>query len=152
MAIEYVNTLSAEDFNRLRAAVGWMPVTLRRAAIGLANTAFIVAAVDGDQTVGMARVLTDGGYVVYIADVVVLPEYQGRGIGDGLMQRVMAYIRENLVDEDDQFVLTFLVAAEGKEAFYNRYGLTARPLPSMGLNIALPENRGGTEASGDLNQ
>ena len=43
----------------------------------------------GGRPIGMARVLGDGGYILYIADVIVLPEHQGPASGY-MMEQVMA--------------------------------------------------------------
>jgi GNAT superfamily N-acetyltransferase len=41
----------------------------------------VVGLYDGDRQIGFARAFTDGVAAVYLADVYVLAEYQGRGLG-----------------------------------------------------------------------
>jgi ribosomal protein S18 acetylase RimI-like enzyme len=41
----------------------------------------VVGLYDGARQVGFARAFTDGTSLVYLADVYVLPEYRGRGLG-----------------------------------------------------------------------
>jgi GNAT superfamily N-acetyltransferase len=41
----------------------------------------VVGVYDGDRQVGFARAFTDGVALVYLADVYVLPEYRGQGLG-----------------------------------------------------------------------
>jgi ribosomal protein S18 acetylase RimI-like enzyme len=41
----------------------------------------VVGVYDDDRQVGFARAFTDGVALVYLADVYVLPEYRGQGIG-----------------------------------------------------------------------
>lgn len=65
------------------------------------------------RLIGAGRALSDGVWRASIYDVVVLPEYQGKGIGSQLMRRI---IQETNVD-----VIT-LFAAPGKEAFYSKLG------------------------------
>ena len=132
--ITYVNTISVKDYNTLRAAVGWSPFKENRAQIGLNNSAFIVAAKYSDgRTVGMARVVSDGGSVAYIGDVAVLPEFQGCGIGKAIMQQVMDYIHSTL--EDDFTIYAILMAAKGREAFYNKFGFVTRPTDEYGAGM-----------------
>jgi GNAT superfamily N-acetyltransferase len=50
----------------------------------------LVTAWDGSRLVGLGNALSDGYLVVYYPHLLVLPEYQGRGIGRSLMQRLMA--------------------------------------------------------------
>ncbi len=51
----------------------------------------LVSAWDGGKLVGLANAISDGYLVVYYPHLLVLPEYQGHGIGTELMRRVMAH-------------------------------------------------------------
>ena len=74
MNIEYTNFLTVEEFNFLRTSVGWDAIENELASNGLKNSAFTVCARDGGKAIGMARVITDYGYVVFVHDVIVSPE------------------------------------------------------------------------------
>jgi GNAT superfamily N-acetyltransferase len=50
----------------------------------------LVTAWDGNTLVGLGNTLSDGHLVVYYSHMLVLPEYQGRGIGTHLMKSLMA--------------------------------------------------------------
>ena len=54
------------------------------------NSYKIVTAWDEDRIVGVGRLLSDGYCYGWIHDVGVLPEYQGRGIGKGVLNELMA--------------------------------------------------------------
>ena len=131
--IEYVHELPVQDYNFLRAAVGWRTIKENRAQTGLRNSAFIVAARCCGSTIGMARVISDGGYLAYIADVVVHPDYQGQGIGRALMEQVMSFNDSML--EEDHSMYSCLLAAKGKEEFYNRFGFVTRPNELFGAGM-----------------
>jgi GNAT superfamily N-acetyltransferase len=47
---------------------------------------FMLAAWRGSQLVGLIRVLTDFAFNAFVADLAVLPEFQGRGIGSQLLR------------------------------------------------------------------
>jgi GNAT superfamily N-acetyltransferase len=49
----------------------------------------VVGLYDGDRQVGFARAFTDGVSLVYLADVYVLPEYRGRGLGIELVREMV---------------------------------------------------------------
>jgi ribosomal protein S18 acetylase RimI-like enzyme len=49
----------------------------------------IVGVYDGERQVGFARAFTDGTALVYLADVYVLPEYRGRGLGVELVREMV---------------------------------------------------------------
>lgn len=68
------------------------------------------------RLIGMGRVLADGRSDAYIQDVVVLPEFRGRGVGTGLV----AFLRDHCVRSGLRWI--GLVAQPGTEAFYRRLG------------------------------
>lgn len=71
-----------------------------------------ITARDGDLLVGSIRILTDGYFFGTITELLVLPEYQGQGIGSRLLE---------LVKENTPTVLYF-GAKPGKESFYEKNG------------------------------
>jgi len=133
--IKYENSITPEESNALRVSVGWGEIEPAQAAKGFENTAFMVCARDDKKAVGMARVITDYGYVVYISDMIVMPEYQGKGIGKEIMLRVMAYINENIEQGQGKYI--GLHASKGKEKFYEKFGLTSRPTDSLGSGMTM---------------
>jgi ribosomal protein S18 acetylase RimI-like enzyme len=50
----------------------------------------LFSAWDGSKLVGLGNAISDGYLVVYYPHLIVLPEYQGQGIGTELMRRLMA--------------------------------------------------------------
>jgi ribosomal protein S18 acetylase RimI-like enzyme len=49
----------------------------------------VVGVYDGTKQVGFARAFTDGESLVYLADVYVLEEYRGRGLGVELVREMV---------------------------------------------------------------
>jgi ribosomal protein S18 acetylase RimI-like enzyme len=49
----------------------------------------VVGLYEGERQVGFARAFTDGTALAYLADVYVLPEYRGRGLGVELVREVV---------------------------------------------------------------
>jgi ribosomal protein S18 acetylase RimI-like enzyme len=133
MEITYENYISAEACDKLRNSAGWPRMHPDQIKAGLSNSAFIIAAKDGDDTLGMARVVSDGGYVYFIVDVIVLPGCQRRGIGKAMMEMVMEYIRNNL--RDGYCIQVDLLAAKGREDFYERFGFIKRPNDVFGCGM-----------------
>ena len=60
------------------------PRELQRA---LANSHTVITAWDGARLVGLGNGLSDGALVVYYPHLLVLPEYQGQGIGREIVRR-----------------------------------------------------------------
>lgn len=55
----------------------------------LNNCLKVWTAWDGDQLVGLARVVGDGYTIIYVQDILVLESYQRRGIGSKLLQIIL---------------------------------------------------------------
>jgi GNAT superfamily N-acetyltransferase len=49
----------------------------------------VVGVYDGKRQVGFARAFTDGATLAYLADVYVLPDYRGRGLGVELVREMI---------------------------------------------------------------
>ena len=49
----------------------------------------VVGVYDGTKQIGFARAFTDGESLVYLADVYVLDEYRGRGLGVELVREMV---------------------------------------------------------------
>ena len=50
----------------------------------------LITAWDGSKLIGLGNAISDGYLVVYYPHMLVLPAYQGRGIGAEIMRRLMA--------------------------------------------------------------
>jgi ribosomal protein S18 acetylase RimI-like enzyme len=51
----------------------------------------VVGVYDGERQVGFARAFTDGTALAYLADVYVLPEFRGRGLGIELVREMVEH-------------------------------------------------------------
>ncbi len=116
------------EFLSLRATAGWQGIAASEAKMSLANSLFHVVIYDDSVLVGMGRVIGDGAMYFYIQDVVVDPAYQGLGVGAALMAQIESY----LSTAANKGATIGLLAAQGKEAFYARYGYLERPNTSLG--------------------
>jgi GNAT superfamily N-acetyltransferase len=130
---EITNSLTPEEYMELRKLVGWGMFPLEQAAEGLKNSFILVCfRVDG-KPVAIGRAVSDHGYVVYIADVIVVPEYQGQGLGRKLMEYLLEQIKASL--KPGYKVMISLLAAKGKEKFYNKFGFVDRPSEDFGCGM-----------------
>ena len=73
-----VNTLTPELFLALYRSVGWEPPCIEQVQTALQNTLATFTCYDGDRSVGMARVIGDGGMSFYIKDFGSIQSGQGR--------------------------------------------------------------------------
>ena len=134
MDIIFGNKISVEDFNFLRKSVGWGELELKIATKSIENALFIVTAIFENKIIGLTRVSGDGGYTVFITDVIVLPDYQNKGIGKQLMNKAMNYIKESFL-EKGQGISVNLMSAKGRESFYEKFGFNVRPNENRGAGM-----------------
>ena len=117
------NELTAEEFIELWESVWDGAPTFEQVELGLKNTLFRVSVWDDDKVIGMARMNGDLGLDYYIKDVVVRPEYQGRGIGRMLINELLKFINDNGIPGTEIFVE--LCAMPDKIPFYEKFGFSA---------------------------
>jgi len=70
-----------EEYQSLREIVGWGNTDAKATEIGLGNSLFSVCVIYKNEIIGCGRVVGDGGIYFYIQDIIVLPEFQRKGIG-----------------------------------------------------------------------
>ena len=129
MDIKITNTITTEEYLGLRQAVGWSVFPAEQAEGGLQNS-HVICFRDNDKAVSLGRVIWDHGYSVLIADVIVAPKYQGKGLGRKLMEAIMEYIRSLL--KPGYRIMISLMAAENKQGFYKKFGFIERPSDLFG--------------------
>ncbi len=135
MAVEYIDKApTLEEYKEMRRAVNFMVLSDRIAANALNNAFHITTVRDNGRAVGMIRVLSDGSYANFITDVMVIPEYQKRGIGHELMRRTVDFMKSTL--EPGETIVLYLMSAIGKEGFYKQFGFKERPNDVWGAGMS----------------
>lgn len=120
--IEY-NNLTKEEYIDILNSVGWKIPSERLIELSLKNGQSIKYILN-NKTIGMARIVTDGGYAGLLMDVVVKPEYQGNGYGKILIENLLYHIKEQLLDGEEMMIQ--LLSAPGKQNFYSKFGFKVK--------------------------
>ena len=121
--------LDAEAFVALAQRVWPRDYDVARAAAALARTTN-VGAWDDRRLVGAVRVLTDGYFFACVSEILVDPEYQGRGLGRRLMAAALATAPRGRL---------FLGAQPQSVGFFERLGYVRGP---VGFIAARPDAAG----------
>jgi len=82
----------------------------------------------GPQQIGLARVITDYATFAYVADVFVLAEYRGRGLGKWLMRTVRAH-------PDLQGLRRWSLATKDAHGLYRQVGFGELRNPDRWMEI-----------------
>ena len=85
-------SVSIDDVLPLYQAVGWTNYTNQPQMLeqSLAHSLATYLARDGEEIVGVVRLIGDGFSSVFVQDLIVLPSYQRQGIGSNLMKEALA--------------------------------------------------------------
>jgi len=124
---------SEEQFWDLFQTTGWnneyhlSPKELFQA---ICSNWFSVSAFDDDRLVGFGRVVSDGLLHAMIYEMIVLPEYQGQGIGAQILHLLIQRCLEANIRDIQLF------CARGKRDFYEKYGFVVRPDDAPGMQFA----------------
>ena len=113
--ISETKNIKLEEAIALYKANGWSaaekPTELYKA---LLNSHSLITAWDGNNLVGLGNAISDGYLVVYYPHLLVLPAYQGKGIG----KMIVAKLQKKYRDFHMQ-----MIVADGKTAdFYKKVG------------------------------
>ena len=93
------NELKAEEFIELWESVWGDGPSLEQTKLAMDNTLFRVSVFDGDKIIAMSRMIGDKGLCYYIKDVIVEPEYQGKGIGRMMIDELLKFVDDNGIRE-----------------------------------------------------
>ena len=129
--IEY--NISINEFLEMVESVGWETYTEEQVKRALDNTMYMIKVMVDDKLAGIGRVVGDNSIVCILSDVCVKPEYQGKGIGTIIVNRLRELIEENVgVGEKMQIELT---PTAGNEAFYQKCGFKYKPEKITGMYL-----------------
>jgi ribosomal protein S18 acetylase RimI-like enzyme len=138
MRISYKDTLPGKSqFFDLFESTGWnekYQLDADQLHQALQHSWYSISAYDGDQLVGFGRAISDGMLHALIAEMIVLPSYQGKGIGNHILNKLVARCQSNGVRDVQLF------CAKGKVGFYEKHGFVKRPddAPGMGIPYVNP--------------
>ena len=131
--IRYEDYISPEEYLELRSLVGWRIFPLEEAKNCVEKAYMVLCVRDDERAIGVVRLSWDGGYVAFISDVIVIPEYQGQGIGKKLVESVINRIKREM--KPGYMVNLNLNSAKGKEPFYTKLGFVERPNEEAGAGM-----------------
>lgn len=121
MEIREYNNFRLDEIVNLYRRVGWTNYLERTHILeqAYAGSLCVLGAFESDQLVGIIRAVGDGQTIVFVQDIIVLPEYQRKGTGTKLLKTLM----EKYHDVYQMELLTN--NTEKTKAFYRSVGFTA---------------------------
>ena len=115
MVYKYNESISPEALADLRESVGWNRME-KEYGNPLMTSFFHIAVYDDDQLVGFVDSVSNGVTDAYIQDLMIHPDYQGKGLGTDLMKRMIDSLKEKHI-----YIIS-VVFEENLKPFYDRFG------------------------------
>lgn len=97
MTIREYTEFDLREIMNLYSSAGWVNYTRNPQVLVSAykNSLLTLGAYDDDgKLVGIIRVVGDGASIVFVQDLLVLPEYRRRGIGSRLLDHVICHYND----------------------------------------------------------
>ena len=118
MVYRYNEAVSAKALSDLRESVGWNRMESEYSN-PLMTSYYHIAVYEDGKLVGYIDSVSNGVTDAYIQDLMVHPDYQGKGLGTELMNQMIAYLKENRI-----YIIS-VVFEESLKPFYDRFGFSS---------------------------
>ena len=117
--LKWINNLQTIDWNELSNLYKIAPLGDKSSELlkkVFTNSMFKYFVYDNNKLVGVGRALADGADCSYICDVAIHPDYQGKGLGKEIIER--------LIDDSKEHKKIILYAVPSKKPFYAKFGFS----------------------------
>lgn len=127
--IERIPTI--EEYRELRRLSGLSGKSEEAATRGLPNTIHAVVIEHDGQTIGMGRVIGDGGTAYQVTDIAVLEAHRGKGLGKQIVKALVDWLKANAPPT----AYVSLIADGPAKALYAQYGFAETAPESVGMYL-----------------
>ncbi|MBQ4821860.1 GNAT family N-acetyltransferase [Aquimarina sp. MMG016] len=129
--VEYKITKPGIDqYWTLFDSTGWNDVckfTIEELDIAIENSWYSVSAYLEGILIGFGRIISDGIHHALIVDLIISPDYQGKGIGSEILKRLLEKCTGNNIRDIQLF------SAKEKFKFYEKFGFQKRAENAPGM-------------------
>ncbi len=115
MIYKFNEKVSVKALADLRESVGWNRME-REYENPLMTSYYHISVYEDDKLIGYIDSVSNGVTDAYIQDLMVSPDYQGKGIGTDLMNKMIEYLKEKRI------YMISVVYEESLKPFYEQFG------------------------------
>ena len=115
MVYKFNEKVSVKALADLRESVGWNRME-KEYTDPLMKSYYHIAVYEDEKLIGYIDSVSNGVTDAYIQDLIVSPDHQGKGIGTGLMNKMIEYLKEKRI------YMISVVYEESLKPFYERFG------------------------------
>ena len=114
-----------KDFIDIRESVKWNKLNDEQIKKAINNSMINVSVYDDDKCVGVGRIVGDNILKGMFTDIMVRPEYQGKGVGRIVLTSLIDKLRDS-INEGESFQLEASPTANNRD-FYIKCGMKYKP-------------------------
>ena len=133
--MEIKTKITGKEFNDMRVCVGWKEANIEQLDKALENSMIVIGIYEDDELVALGRLVGDYYFKALLSDIIVKPEYQGKGYGKLVVTKIVEMAKDNMNDGD-------ILCIEGSPTkgnldFYLKCGFKYKPEIQDGIYIWL---------------
>ena len=130
--MEIFDDINLKDFQDMHILLGWKYLDNDVVQKSLDNSMFKVSVKENGKTIGIARIIGDWATHELLCDVMVDPNFQGKGIGTKMITHLNNKVQEFVNNGKDEFLVE-LLPTTGRESFYVKCGYKYKPENMAGV-------------------
>ena len=113
-------------------STGWntsYKFTIDELSKAIENSWYSISAYLNGNLIGYGRIISDGVHHALIVDLIILPKYQGNGIGSNILKKLLKKCTKKNIRDIQLF------SAKGKFKFYENFGFKKRNENAPGMEF-----------------
>lgn len=135
MEYSVIYDIKPRDFINLRKVLGWKEINLEQVEKGLDNTMCKVSVKIDNETIALGRLVGDYSCKGVLSDILVHPNYQGKGFGKIVVTTLLKMAQDTL-KEGELFQIE-ATPTSGNRDFYVKCGFKYKPENQDGVYVWL---------------
>ena len=133
MDFKVENIIKTEDFMNIRNNLNWISIPYDLVERAINGSMINISVFDKEKCIGVGRIVGDNALKGMLTDIMVLKEYQGRGIGKIIVTSLIKELND-FVKEGESFQLEASPTANNRD-FYIKCGLKYKPENQDGVYL-----------------
>ena len=125
--------INPKDFCKIRESLNWNKLDEKQVENAINNSMINISVEYDDKCVGVGRIVGDGVLKGMLTDIMVMKQYQSKGIGKLIVTGLLNKLYERIKDGE-----TFQIEANptfGNREFYIKCGMKYKPQNQDGVYI-----------------
>ena len=133
MDYSVIYNITPTDFIKLRKVLGWKEINIKQVQKALDNTMCMVSVKVDNETIALGRIVGDYSCKGVLSDILVHPDYQGKGFGKIVVTSLLQMV-QNSLNEGDVFQIEATPTCGNRE-FYIKCGFKYKPQNQDGVYV-----------------